>query len=163
MTKFRRVNDFKTRFFAKQWKFDSMFLPQHFFSQFGILLFFEFRVYDPKSSNRLGLTISECKFRQNEQKSNWIKILPRWKIVFWRFQQIPKIKFFKNGRQHLRTHGRTDTTENLQFKVTLLVRTDIFFARMWFFYAKTCENEHSSNRVCQRTAGSGCWKKSTHF
>ena len=137
MTKFRRVNDFKTRFFVKISKFRSIFLPKHFFSQFRILLFFEFRVYDPKSSNRLGLTISKCKFRQNQQKSNWIKILPRWKIVFWRFQQIPKIKFSKNCWQHLRTHGRTDTTENLQFKVTLLVRINKLFARISFLHAKT--------------------------
>ena len=107
----RRVNDFKTRFFVNISKIRSIFLPKHFFSQFGILLFFEFRVYDPKSSNRLGLTISKCKFRQNEQKLNCqieLKFCHGEKLFSGVSNKFPKSNFQKivgNLGEH--TDGRT--------------------------------------------------------
>ena len=51
--------------------------------------------------------------------------------------KFPKSNFQKNvGNLGEQTDRRTDTTENLQFKVTLLVRIDKFFARMLFRHAK---------------------------
>ena len=107
MIKFRRVTDFKTRFFAKISKHRTIFLPKQCFSQFRDFRFFDCRVYEPKSSNRLGLRISKCRFQQIRRKLNLFKIAPWWKIVFWRFQQIPKIEFSEKCRQHCRTNALT--------------------------------------------------------
>ena len=143
MTKFRRVNDFKTHFVVNFSKFREIFLPKLNFSRFRIFAFFDFRVYDPKSPNRLGLTISKCEFLQNRQKLIKSKMFRGEKSFFGVSNKFPKSDFWKifgNLREQTHRHHR-----NLAFWGHFIRARWQFLRQNVILYRKNDAKKHSSN------------------